>query len=98
MITWNRIGRRGARVDDDVPQGYLWRRGSPSPCLAAPAQSTRPRASSGFFSGEKWCVYRLERDRLRRVIGGWLAQLDPPTSEQTWPPSGPRSVTKGATS
>jgi DNA-binding transcriptional ArsR family regulator len=44
------------------------------------------------------CVYRLERDRLRRVIGGWLAQLDPPTSGQTWPPSGPRSVTKGTTS
>jgi len=43
-------------------------------------------------------VYRLERDRLQRVVGGWLAQLDPPTSEQTWPPSGPRSVTKGTTS
>ena len=43
-------------------------------------------------------VYRLERHRLQRVVGVWLAQLDPPTSEQTWPPSGPRSVTKGTTS
>ena len=41
------------------------------------------------------CVYRLERDRLRRVVGGWLELLDPPTSEQIWRSSGPRSVTKG---
>src|SRR5262249_57977658 len=45
-------------------------------------------------------VYRLERDRLRRVVGSWLALLDPPTPEQTWRSSGPRwasarPVTKG---
>jgi DNA-binding transcriptional ArsR family regulator len=39
-------------------------------------------------------VYRLERDRLRRVVGGWLALLDPSTPEQTWRSSGPRSNTK----
>jgi len=39
-------------------------------------------------------VYRLERDRLRRVVGGWLALLDPSTPEQTWRSSGPRSITK----
>lgn len=44
------------------------------------------------------CVYRLERDRLRRVVGGWLALLDAPTPEQTWRSSGPRSVTKGRSS
>jgi DNA-binding transcriptional ArsR family regulator len=40
-------------------------------------------------------VYRLERDRLRHVVGGWLALLDPPTPEPTWRPSGRRSITKG---
>lgn len=37
-------------------------------------------------------VYCLERDRLRRIVGGWLAVLDPPTPKQTWRSSGPRSV------
>jgi DNA-binding transcriptional ArsR family regulator len=39
--------------------------------------------------------YRLERDRLQMVVGGWLALLDPATPEQTWRSSGPRRVTKG---
>src|SRR5438477_6958057 len=29
-------------------------------------------------------VYRLERDRLRHIVGGWLVLLDPPTPELTW--------------
>ncbi len=41
------------------------------------------------------CVYRLERDRLRHIVGGWLELLDPPTPEQTWRSPAPRSVTKG---
>lgn len=41
------------------------------------------------------CVYRLERDRLRHVVGSWLALLDPPTPERTWRSSGPRTITKG---
>ena len=40
-------------------------------------------------------VYRLERDRIRLVVGGWLALLDPPTPEPTWRPAGRRSSTKG---
>jgi DNA-binding transcriptional ArsR family regulator len=40
-------------------------------------------------------VYRLERDRLRRIVGGWLALLDPSTPEPTWRPSGRRSIMKG---
>ena len=40
-------------------------------------------------------VYRLERHRLRQVVGGWLALLDPPTPEQTWRSPGPRTITKG---
>src|SRR5438270_8998685 len=41
------------------------------------------------------CVYRLERDRLRTALQGWLALLEPPTPEQTWRSSGPTSLTKG---
>jgi len=37
--------------------------------------------------------YRLDRDRLLRIAGGWLALLAPPTPELTWQSSGPKSVT-----
>src|SRR4029450_4251349 len=30
------------------------------------------------------CVYRLDRERLQRVVGGWLALIEPPTPKQTW--------------
>ena len=36
--------------------------------------------------------YRLERERVRRVLGGWLGMLDAPTATATWAPSGPRST------
>jgi DNA-binding transcriptional ArsR family regulator len=42
------------------------------------------------------CLYRLERERLQRVVGGWLALLDPPTNQQRWRSSGPRSTGRGA--
>jgi ArsR family transcriptional regulator len=41
------------------------------------------------------CIYHLERDRVRQVVSGWLALLDPATPEQTWRSAGPRSVKKG---
>ena len=41
------------------------------------------------------CIYRLERDELRRVVAGWLDLFDAPTSEQIWRSPGPRSVRKG---
>ena len=39
--------------------------------------------------------YRLDRDRLRRIAGGWLALLDPPTPEMTWRSSGTKTLKKG---
>ena len=41
------------------------------------------------------CVYRLERDRLEHVVGGWLALLEAPTPQRTWHSSGRRTVQKG---
>src|SRR6476659_5973277 len=41
------------------------------------------------------CVYRLERDRVQRVVGGWPALLDAPTPDQTWRSTRTRSVRKG---
>ncbi len=38
--------------------------------------------------------YRLNRDRVERVLGGWLGKLTPPTPDQTWTSSGPKTVLK----
>jgi DNA-binding transcriptional ArsR family regulator len=36
--------------------------------------------------------YRLDRERVQRVLGGWIAKLEPVTPHKTWEPSGPRST------
>lgn len=41
-------------------------------------------------------IYRLERDRLQRVVAGWLALLEAPTPTETWRSAGPRSTRKVA--
>ena len=41
------------------------------------------------------CMYRLERDELQRIVGGWLDLLDAPTPNQIWRSPGPRSIRKG---
>ena len=36
--------------------------------------------------------YRLNRERLQRVLGGWQRHLEPIGPEQTWTSSGPKST------
>src|SRR5262245_8033859 len=36
--------------------------------------------------------YRVNRERLFRVVGGWLDNLEPPTPKQKWVSSGPKST------
>ncbi len=36
--------------------------------------------------------YRVNRERLVSVVGGWLGNLQPPTPDQTWTSSGPKST------
>lgn len=36
--------------------------------------------------------YRIDRARLVRVLGGWLAHLEPPTPARTWTSSGPKTT------
>jgi DNA-binding transcriptional ArsR family regulator len=42
------------------------------------------------------CVYRLEREHLQRVVGEWLALIDPPSPGQIWRSPGRRTVREGA--
>jgi len=36
--------------------------------------------------------YRLKRDFVQRVLGDWLANLEPVNPKQTWASSGPKSI------
>jgi len=36
--------------------------------------------------------YRLDRERVQRVLGEWLARLDAPTPTKTWAPNGRRTT------
>ena len=36
--------------------------------------------------------YRLNRERLRRVVGGWLRHVDPVGPDKRWTSSGPKST------
>jgi len=80
----------------ELPSGYLAKRFAHS--WPTTTRHLHVLEAAGLVSVRREgrnCVYRLERDRLRHVVGGWLAMLDPPTPEQTWRSSGPRSVMKG---
>jgi DNA-binding transcriptional ArsR family regulator len=85
-----------SHLGDELPSGYLAKRFAHS--WPTTTRHLHVLAAAGLVSVRREgrsCVYRLERDRLRRVVGGWLALLDPTTPEQTWRSSGPRTVTKG---
>jgi DNA-binding transcriptional ArsR family regulator len=40
-------------------------------------------------------IYRLERDELERVVGGWLTLLEPSGGHELWRSPNPRSTSKG---
>lgn len=84
-----------SHLGGELPSGYLAKRFAHSwPTTtrhlhvleAAGLVEVRREGRSSF--------YRLDRDRVRRVLGGWLALLEPPTPTRTWRSSGPRSVLK----
>jgi DNA-binding transcriptional ArsR family regulator len=85
-----------SHLGGELPSGYLAKRFAHS--WPTTTRHLHVLEAAGLVSvrreGRSF-VYHLERDRVRDVVGGWLALLDPPTPEQTWRSSGPRSVTKG---
>ena len=85
-----------SHLGGELPSGYLAKRFPHS--WPTTTRHLHVLAAAGLVSVRhegRTCVYRLERDRLRRIVGGWLALLDPPTPERTWRSPGPRSATKG---
>jgi DNA-binding transcriptional ArsR family regulator len=82
-----------SHLGGELPSGYLAKRFSHS--WPTTTRHLHVLEAAGLVTVRREgrsSVYRLERDRLRRILGGWLAALDPPTPHQTWRSSGPRSV------
>jgi DNA-binding transcriptional ArsR family regulator len=82
----------------ELPSGYLAQRFAHS--WPTTTRHLHVLEDAGLVSARREgrnCVYRLEHDRLRRVVGGWLELLDPPTPQQIWRSPGPRSVKRSVT-
>jgi DNA-binding transcriptional ArsR family regulator len=82
-----------SQLGGELPSGYLAKRFAHS--WPTTTRHLRVLEAAGLVTVRRIgrsSVYCLERDRIRRVVGGWLAMLDPPSPERTWQSSGPRSV------
>src|SRR5215207_5920082 len=83
----------------ELPSGYLAKRFTHSwPTTTRHLHVLEASGVVSVRSEGRNCWYRLERDYLRRVIGGWLELLDPPMEREIWRSPGPRSLKKGPTS
>jgi DNA-binding transcriptional ArsR family regulator len=82
-----------AHFGPELPSGYLAKRFTHS--WPTTTRHLHVLEAAGIVSVRRdgrSCVYRLEHDHLQRVVGGWLAMLEPPTSERTWRSPNPRSA------
>lgn len=87
-----------SHLGGELPSGYLAKRFTHS--WPTTTRHLRVLEEAGIVSARREGrnhVYRLERDHLQRVVGGWLGLLEPPTAQQTWRSAGPRSVKEGRT-
>ena len=82
----------------ELPSGYLAQRFAHS--WPTTTRHLRVLEEAGLVSVRREgrsSFYRLERDRVQRIVGGWLQILTPPSPRQTWRSTGARSVKKGPT-
>lgn len=87
-----------SQLGGELPSGYLAKRFAHSwPTTTRHLRVLEAAGAVTVRREGRSSVYRLERDRVRRVVGGWLAVLEPPTPRRTWRSSGPRSASERST-
>ena len=77
----------------ELPSGYLAKRFGHS--WPTTTRHLRVLEESGLVEVSRrgrTSNYRLKRDFVQRVLGDWLANLEPISPKQTWASSGPKSV------
>ena len=80
----------------ELPSGYLAKRFTHSwPTTTRHLHVLEAAGVVSVRSEGRNCWYRLERDYVQQVVGGWLELLDPPTRGEIWRSPRPRSLKKG---
>jgi DNA-binding transcriptional ArsR family regulator len=77
----------------ELPSGYLAKRFGHS--WPTTTRHLRVLEESGLVEVSRrgrTSNYRLKRDFVQRVLGDWLANLEPVSSKRTWASAGPKSV------
>ena len=75
----------------ELPSGYLARRFAHSwPTTTRHLNILRRAGVVEVRREGRTSHYRLNRQLLERVVGGWLDNLTPPSPEATWASSGPK--------
>src|SRR6476661_2456146 len=84
-----------AHQGPELPSGYLARRLSNSwPTTTRHLHALEAAGIVTVRREGRNVMYRLERERLQGVVGGWLAMLGPSNPEQIWRSRGPRHLRK----
>src|SRR3979409_318468 len=74
-----------SHLGPELPSGYLAKRFTHSwPTTTRHLHVLEAAGVVSVRTEGRNCWYRLNRECLREVVGGWLDLLDPPTSAQTW--------------
>ena len=82
-----------SHLGGELPSGYLAARFQHSWPTTTRHLSVLQKAGLVIVRREgRGSFYRLNRERVRQVLGTWLGYLDPVDPEQKWAPSGPRST------
>ncbi len=82
-----------SHLGGELPSGYLATRFSHS--WPTTTRHLGVLEASGLVTVRRTgrqSFYRVDRERLARVVGGWLSNLTPPTPDRTWSSAGPRST------
>lgn len=82
-----------SHTGDELPSGYLAKRFQHS--WPTTTRHLNVLEKAGLVVVERRgrsSFYRLDRERVQRVVGGWLAKLEPPTPKRTWTSKGPKSL------
>jgi DNA-binding transcriptional ArsR family regulator len=77
----------------ELPSGYLAARFSHSwPTTSRHLKVLEEAGLVEVRRQRRGSNYRLNRQRLESVVGGWLRYLEPVDPDQRWSPTGPRST------
>jgi DNA-binding transcriptional ArsR family regulator len=84
-----------SQLGDELPSGYLAARFQHSwPTTSRHLKVLEDAGLVEVRREGRGCLYRLNRERLRRVVEGWLRHLQPVGPEQKWSSSGPKTTSE----